>query len=151
MDVTITITTIICFLVIIVSSIALFYKEKQMEDRFDFERSPFSNSNYSKAVIVLGCHLERVDRQFVSDKLDFIRIYIQTNFTDYGNVENDLVTALQLPLTVEQCCLWLKRHDNDFDDQLLLKFLKELAEIDGELTQREINLIEKIRILLAEK
>lgn len=147
----ITITTIICFLIIIVSSIALFYKEKLMGDRFDFEKSPFTNSNYSKAVIVLGCHLERIDRQFVSDKLDFIRIYIQTNFPDYGNIEKDLLVALKLPITIEQCCLWLKRHDNDFDDQLLMKFLKELAEIDGELTEIEINLIEKIGILLAEK
>lgn len=147
----ITITTVICFLVIIISSIALFYKEKQMGDRFDFEKSPFTNSNYSKAVIVLGCHLERVDIQFVSDKLDFIRIYIQTNFPDYGNIEKDLLVALKTPITVEQCCLWLKRHDNDFDDQLLIDFLKKLAEIDGELTEREINLIEKIRILLTEK
>ena len=62
-----------------------------------------------------------------------------------------MLVALKTPITVEQCCLWLKRHDNDFDDQLLIDFLKKLAEIDGELTEREINLIEKIRILLTEK
>lgn len=118
--------------------------------REQFGRPQYSQSQFSSALLILSAEVMKADGKILKSELDFVKQFLIQQFgKEYApRYLQELKTYLDRPSNVEQTCYNFRSFIPPQQKQILIQYLFGIAQSDGNISASELNLIQRIALLL---
>lgn len=118
--------------------------------RQQFGRSQYSPSQFSSALLILSAEVMKADGKILKAELDFVKQFLVEQFgREYApKYLQELKGYLDRPSNLEQTCANFRSHIPPQQKQILIQYLFGIAQSDGNVSNGELNVIQRIAMSL---
>ena len=106
--------------------------------------------DFALSMVVLSAAVMQADGRVLKSELDYVKAFFRTNF---GQATSEQLTlalreALKRPVDVRQVCMQIRANMPHAKRLLLLQYLYGIAQADGDVDEREVELIRQMAAAL---
>ncbi|CAG5083644.1 TerB family tellurite resistance protein [Parvicella tangerina] len=118
--------------------------------RQQFQRRQYSPSQFSSALLILSAEVMKADGKVLKSELDFVKKFLVQQFgRDYApKYLQELRGYLNQSSNLEQTCASFRNFIPPQQKQILIQYLFGIAQSDGNVSNTELNVIQRIAGLL---
>lgn len=118
--------------------------------RQQYQRPQYSQSQFSSALLILSAEVMKADGKVLKSELDFVKQFLVQQFgKDYApKYLQELKKYLNQSSNIEQTCYNFRSYIPPQQKQILVQYLFGIAQSDGTISGSELNLIQRISMLL---
>lgn len=119
--------------------------------RQQFNRPQYSQSPFSNALLILSAEVMKADGKVLKSELDFVKQFLVQQFgKEYApRYLQQLKNYIDQPgNNIEQTCYNFRSYIPPQQKQILIQYLFGIAQSDGNVSSAELNLIQRIAMLL---
>jgi DnaJ like chaperone protein len=111
---------------------------------------PTRAGDFALSMVVLSAAVMQADARVLKSELDYVKQFFRTNF---GQAQAEQLTlalreALKNPVDVRGVCMQIRAHMPHAKRLLLLQYLYGIAQADGNVDPREVELIRRMATAL---
>lgn len=111
---------------------------------------PTRAGDFALSMVVLSAAVMQADERVLKSELDYVKQFFRTNF---GQAQAEQLTlalreALKNPVDVRGVCMQIRAHMPHAKRLLLLQYLYGIAQADGNVDPREVELIRRMAAAL---
>lgn len=118
--------------------------------REQFGRTQYSPSQFSSALLILSAEVMKADGKILKAELDFVKQFLVQQFgRDYApQYLQELKGYLNKKSNLDHTCNSFRNHIPHQQKQILIQYLFGIAQSDGNVSNSELNVIQRIAMLL---
>ena len=118
--------------------------------RQQFGQAQGSRSQFSSALLILSAEVMKADGKILKSELDFVKQFLVQQFgREYApQYLQELKTYLNQATNLEQTCYNFRSYIPPQQKQILIQYLFGIAQSDGNISNSELNVIQRIAGLL---
>ncbi len=115
-----------------------------------FGRAQYSPSQFSSALLILSAEVMKADGKILKSELDFVKQFLVQQFgREYApKYLQELKGYLNQQSNLEQTCASFRSYIPPQQKQILIQYLFGIAQSDGNVSNTELNVIQRIAALL---